>query len=72
MTDVILFTLGSQSLLERSPKTAEASLFTKRLNMIVTIYYAEEKNMSGCGCGTTKKKGTKAKKQVKKKKKSLP
>jgi hypothetical protein len=38
----------------------------KKLNIVVTIHYEEEKNMSGCGCSSTKKKGTKAKKQVKK------
>jgi len=32
--------------------------------MVVAIYYGEEKNMSGCGCGSTKKKKvTKAKKK---------
>jgi len=43
MTAVILFTLGSQSLLERSPKTADVSLIAKKLNIVVAIYYAEEK-----------------------------
>jgi len=43
MTIVILFTLGNQGLLERSYETAETALFTKKLNTIDAIYYAEEK-----------------------------
>jgi len=34
----------------------EALLVAKKLNMVVAVNYGEEKSMSRCGCGSTKKK----------------
>jgi len=63
MTSVISFTFGSQSFFERSPETAEVPLITEKLYMVAAIYHGEEKSMSRCGCGTTKKKKTRATKK---------
>jgi len=43
MTIVILFTLGSQSFLERSLETADVPLITEKLYMVAAIYHGEEK-----------------------------